>query len=167
MVLVRDRPAAIQLAKSDGETEAVVGILLELLIGSAAEQSVRERDIVPGGNVERDDLEHSAVFLILEEGRPCFAVGSLASRISASSLRIVRLLLVSQTTLVRLDWQPRETSMLSSAISAPSVRHVYVELAEALVPAFGIVVPSDRRLEARLGERHFRLRARIRKSNGN
>ena len=53
------------------------------------------------------------------------------------------------------------------AVSAPSVRHMCVELVEAFVPAFDIVVPSGGRLEARLGERHFRLRARIRKSNGN
>ena len=44
-------------------------------------------------------------------------------------------------------------------------RHVYVELVEAFVPAFRIVVSSGRGLEARLGERHFRLRARIDESN--
>lgn len=50
---------------------------------------------------------------------------------------------------------------------SPSVRHMPVELAEALVPTFGIVVPSGRRLEACLMERHLRLRARFRKSDGN
>jgi hypothetical protein len=69
-MLVRDGPLAVQLAKANGETEPVVGILPELLVGSATEQSVRERDIVPGGDVERDDLEHGALFLILVSAKP-------------------------------------------------------------------------------------------------
>ena len=48
-----------------------------------------------------------------------------------------------------------------------SVRHMHVELAEAFVTAFGIVVPLGGRLEACLIVRHLRRRACFRKSNDN
>ena len=67
-MLVRNCPAAALLAQPDGEAKAVVGILLELLVGTATEQRVREGNIVSGRDVKRDDLERGALFLPIEEG---------------------------------------------------------------------------------------------------
>jgi len=57
MMLVRNDPPAALLAQPDGESKTVVRILLELFVGPAAEEGMRERDIVASGDVERDDLE--------------------------------------------------------------------------------------------------------------
>jgi hypothetical protein len=54
VTLVRDGPPAVHLAETDGQTEAVVGILLERLDGPATEQGLREGDFISGGDVKRD-----------------------------------------------------------------------------------------------------------------
>jgi hypothetical protein len=64
---VRNCPTTALLVQPDGETKAVVGILLELLFGPATEQRVRESNIVPGSDIKRDDLERGTLYLPLEE----------------------------------------------------------------------------------------------------
>jgi hypothetical protein len=61
MVLVGDRPAPALLAQTDRQTQASPGVLLQLFGGAAAEQGVRECDIVTRGDVERNDLEAGAL----------------------------------------------------------------------------------------------------------
>jgi hypothetical protein len=56
-MLVRDDPASALLAEADGQAQAVFGILAELVLCAAAEQSGGERDIGPGGDVEGLQLE--------------------------------------------------------------------------------------------------------------
>jgi hypothetical protein len=76
-MLVRDSPPALDFAQADGQTEAVLGILLQLLSGPATKQCVCKGDIVPGDDIERDDLERGTLFLPIEKGRPCVAIGRL------------------------------------------------------------------------------------------
>ena len=52
-MLVRDNPPAVDFAQADGQTEAVLGILLQLLSGPATKQCVCKGDIVPGDDVRR------------------------------------------------------------------------------------------------------------------
>jgi len=87
VVLVRDRPASALLAQPDGEAKAVVGIFLQLLLGAAPEQCVRERNVVPGRDVERGDLERGTLLLPLEERRPGLAIGLLAAHLVLHSGR--------------------------------------------------------------------------------
>jgi hypothetical protein len=57
MVFVGYDPTTAFLAQPDGQAQAVVRVSVELLLGSAAQQCVREGDIVARRDVERDDLE--------------------------------------------------------------------------------------------------------------
>jgi hypothetical protein len=73
-MLVRDDPTAVLLPEPEGEAQTIVRVALVFLGGPAAKQSVRERDVVAGGDVERDDLERRSSSLPFEERRPGFAV---------------------------------------------------------------------------------------------
>ena len=46
-MLVGHDPAAVVLAQSHGQSKAVLGVLSKLLLGSAAQHRVGERDITP------------------------------------------------------------------------------------------------------------------------
>jgi hypothetical protein len=73
VVLVRDLPPAALLAQPYLKAQAVIGLVLELFLGPATEQRVREGNIATGGDVERDDFESGTVFLPFEAvdmGRP-------------------------------------------------------------------------------------------------
>ena len=72
---MRDDPTAVLLPEPEGEAQTIVRIALVFLGSPAAEQSVRERDVVTGDDLERDDLERGSSALPLEERRPGFAVG--------------------------------------------------------------------------------------------
>ena len=85
-MLMRHDPATVFLAQPDRQAQAVVGILLEFFLRSAAEQCVGECDVLTGGDVERIDLELGALSLPLEEGRPSLAVGIDAAN-PASAVR--------------------------------------------------------------------------------
>lgn len=67
-MLVSDGPALVDLAETDGQTEAVARVRPELLAGSATQQRVGEGDIVPGDDVERDDLELGTCFCHMKKG---------------------------------------------------------------------------------------------------
>src|SRR5581483_5383130 len=58
VVLVGDHPLPVLLAQSEREPQPIIGIACEALGGVAAQQGKGERDIVPGGDVQGDDLEH-------------------------------------------------------------------------------------------------------------
>jgi hypothetical protein len=73
-MFMRDDPAATLLAQSDGQAKAVLGILPELLVSPATEQRMREGHVVACGNVKRNDFEHGALFLPVEERRPRLAI---------------------------------------------------------------------------------------------
>src|SRR6266511_1357285 len=74
MMLVRDDPAAAFLAQAYGESEAVRGIPLQLISGSAAEQGPGEGDVVACRDIELDNLERRTLSLPLEERGPGLAV---------------------------------------------------------------------------------------------
>jgi hypothetical protein len=68
VVFVGDDPAVAVPPQSDCQPEPVAGVALELLRRAAAQQSVREGHVLPGGDVERDDLERCALPLPGENG---------------------------------------------------------------------------------------------------
>jgi hypothetical protein len=75
VVLVCHDPAAGLSAQPDGQPKAVVRILLEFLVRSAAEQRVREGNVGAGGDLEREDLERGTLPLPFEEGRSRLTIG--------------------------------------------------------------------------------------------
>src|SRR4029450_8144924 len=74
-MLVRDDPTAVLLPEPEREAQTIVRIALVLFGGPATKESVRERDVVAGGDVERDDLECRPSSLPFEERRPGRTVG--------------------------------------------------------------------------------------------
>jgi len=60
MVLVGDDPSPLVLAQPERDPEALSRLLGELLRRSSAQQGVRVRDVLAGGDVQRLDLEHGA-----------------------------------------------------------------------------------------------------------
>jgi hypothetical protein len=65
----------VLLAQADGEAQAVLGVVGQLLLLSAVKQGVRIGDIVTRRDVQGHDLERSASQLPLEERRPALTVG--------------------------------------------------------------------------------------------
>jgi hypothetical protein len=74
MMLVGDDPASPFLAQTNGQAKAILRIRPEFSFRPAAEQGMRECDILSGGNLERDYLERPAALLKLKERRPRFSV---------------------------------------------------------------------------------------------
>ena len=75
VVFMGDDPAIAVPPQSDCQPEPVAWVALELLQRAATQQSVREGHVLPGGDVERDDLERCTVPLPGEEWGPGLAVG--------------------------------------------------------------------------------------------
>src|SRR5713226_2246897 len=75
VVLMGDRPPAVDLAQADGEPQPLLRLALELLGRAALQQRERERDVRVGRDIQRLDLEHRAGRLPFEESRPGLTVG--------------------------------------------------------------------------------------------
>src|ERR671924_653817 len=75
MMLVGHDPSAALLPQSERKPQAVLGVLRELLLGSAAQQGEGVGHVLARGDVQLHDLERSTSCLPLEERRPRLAVG--------------------------------------------------------------------------------------------
>src|SRR6478735_779924 len=75
MVLVRNHPTPVFLSQPDGQPQSIVWIITQFLLRGAAQQGMRVRDVLPGGDVEGDNLEAGALLLPGEERRPGVPVG--------------------------------------------------------------------------------------------
>src|SRR5215217_4614786 len=74
VVFMGDDPAVAIPPQANCQPEPVAGVALQLLRRAAAQQSVRKGHVVPGGDVERDDLERCTLALPGEERWPGLAV---------------------------------------------------------------------------------------------
>src|SRR5687767_7945064 len=75
MVFVGDEPPSPLPSQSEGQAQSVVRVVVQLLWSSAAQQGVREGDVLACGHLQGHNLERRPLTLPGEERRPRLAIG--------------------------------------------------------------------------------------------
>jgi hypothetical protein len=88
VVLVRDSPASPLLAQPKSRTQAILRLRLQFSLGPAAEQGLRECDVVSCRDLQRHDLEDPTALLKLERALsfPRTSTSASTSRRASSAL---------------------------------------------------------------------------------